>query len=103
MTDSDDGFDDDLCDHDDYDTDLLSGRCQCWRCGETWYATGEEIDRELRFQSEYHEAMEREDRRQWWSDLFYNVRHPLQAIHWQVQKRGWLSGRSAPSDDDVPF
>jgi hypothetical protein len=103
MTDADDQFDDDPCDHDDHETDLLDGRCRCWHCGESWYATTEQIDRELRLQSEYHEAMEREDRRQWWSDLFYNVRHPLQAIHWQMQKRGWLSRRSAPGDDDIPF
>lgn len=98
-----DDYEDDPCDHDDYETDILDGRCQCWRCGKSWYATTEQIDAELRFQSEYAEVMEREDSRQWWSDLFYNLRHPLQALRWQLQKRGWLTPRSATTDDDIPF
>lgn len=93
---------DDPCDHEDAETDLLDGRSRCPRCGETWYATASEIDAQLRFQSEYHEAMERENRQQWWSDIFYNVRHPLQAIHWQMQKRGWFR-QKALTDDDIPF
>ena len=62
--------DEDPCDHEDHDTDLLDGRCSCWRCGETWYATTEQIDAQLRFESEYYEMMEREERRQWWRDLW---------------------------------
>lgn len=93
---------DDECDHDDHETDLLDGRCHCWRCGESWYATAEQIDAELRFQSEYAEAMERGDRRQWWSDLFHNLCHPLQAIEWQLRRRGWLQPKPI-SDDDIPF
>ncbi|GEC56820.1 hypothetical protein [Bradyrhizobium phage ppBeUSDA76-2] len=90
------------CDHDDYDTDILTGRCMCWRCGESWYATAAEMDRELRFQSEYAEIMEREDRRQRWSDFWWAVRHPLATIHWELSKRGWFR-KPAVSDDDIPF
>jgi hypothetical protein len=96
------GPEDEPCDHDDYETDYLDGRCRCYRCGESWCATAAEIDAQLRFETEYHEAMDREYRRQWWDDLFYNVRHPLQALHWQMQKRGWLRPR-VMTDDDVPF
>jgi hypothetical protein len=99
----DDDYEEDPCDHDDYETDLLDGRCRCPRCGESWYATAAEIDAQLRFETEYHKAMERENRKQWWSDTLYNVRHPLQAIHWQMQKRGWFRPRATPSDDDIPF
>lgn len=95
--------DDDPCDHDDYDTDLLDGRCHCYRCGESWYASAAEIDAELRYQSEYAEAMEREDRRQWWNDLIYAVLHPLQTIHWKLAQRGWFRTSPAITDDDIPF
>lgn len=94
--------DDDPCDHEDYETDILDGRCRCDRCGHSWYATAAEIDRELRFQSEYAEAMEREDRHQWWSDLWWAVRHPLATIHWELCKRGWFR-KSAANDDEIPF
>jgi len=97
-----DDDDDELCDHEDYETDMLEGRCRCYRCGHSWYASTEDIDRELRFQSEYAEAMEREDRRQWWSDLWWAVRHPLAQIHWELSKRGWFR-KSAPTDDEIPF
>lgn len=97
-----DDRDEDFCDHEDHDTDILSGRCKCWRCGHSWYATADDIDRELRFQSEYAEAMEREDSRQWWSDLWWAVRHPLATLHWEMQKRGWFR-QPEPSDDDLPF
>jgi hypothetical protein len=61
-----------------------------------------EIDAQLCFESEYHEAMERENRRQWWSDLLWAVRHPLATAHWELQKRGWFR-KPSPSDDDIPF
>jgi hypothetical protein len=97
----DDDYEEDPCDHDDYETDLLDGRCRCI-CGHSWYASTEDIDRQLRFQSEYAEAMEREDSRQWWSDLLWAVRHPIATAHWEMQKRGWFR-KPAPSDDDIPF
>lgn len=93
---------DDPCNHEDYDTDILDGRCHCNRCGEKWIASDAEMKAAFTHLSEYHEAMERENRRQWWSDLLYNVRHPLQAIHWQMQKRGWMRQRVL-TDDDIPF
>lgn len=88
---------DDPCDHEEYDTDLLSGRCQCWRCGESWCASGAEMDRELRFQSEYAEAMDRENRRQWWEDLYYKATFFLRP--W----RRWRARRKSGADDDIPF
>jgi|SRR6185312_1019946 len=94
--------DDEPCDHEDHDVNLIDGRCQCYRCGESWYATTAEIDEQLRFESEYHEAMERENRRQWWSDLFWAIRHPLATLHWEMQKRGWFRPRVL-TDDDIPF
>lgn len=90
------------CDHDDYDCDVLDGRCRCI-CGHSWYASNEQVLAEIGRQREYSEWEEQENRRQWWGDLLYNVRHPLQAIHWQLQKHGWLRPRTAPTDDEIPF
>lgn len=84
---------DDPCDHDDYETDLLDGRCRCDRCGESWYATAAEIDAQLRFETEYHEAMERENRRQWWRDRWDSVKS---LFHWRKRPQ-------FVSDDDIPF
>jgi len=87
------GGDEDPCDHEDHDTDILDGRCHCWRCGETWYATAAQIDAQLRFESDYYEMMEREERWRWWRDLWDRI-------------RSFFPRRRGPtfsSDDDIPF
>jgi hypothetical protein len=94
---------DDPCDHDDYDFDLLEGRAHCWRCGERWTMTAAQMDAHLRWETEYHESMEREYRRKWWDDLFWAVRHPIATIHWELQKRGWLRSARPATDDEIPF
>ncbi|OAF05488.1 hypothetical protein AYJ54_00855 [Bradyrhizobium centrolobii] len=87
--------DEEPCDHEDHETDILDGRCRCYRCGHSWYATATDIDRELRFQSEFAEAMEREERRQWWSDLYYKMTPFL---------RPWRRWRARNQyDDEIPF
>lgn len=91
-----DDREDDPCDHDDYDADLLSGRCHCWRCGHSWYATAEQLDAQLRWESEYHEAMEREYRREWWRTLPAR----LWAKAWEPFRRK----PPMPADDpEIPF
>jgi hypothetical protein len=92
----------DECDHDDYEIDILTGRAECNFCPHTWYLTSEEIEHEIQRQARYHEDMERENRRQWWSDLFWAARHPLATLHWELQKRGWFRPR-ALTDDEIPF
>lgn len=42
-----DDRDDDPCDHDDYDADLLAGRACCYRCGEAWWLTDDQLRREI--------------------------------------------------------
>jgi hypothetical protein len=44
----DDYVDDDPCDHEGHDVDILTGRAHCWRCGEAWWLTREELKRELK-------------------------------------------------------
>lgn len=44
--------DDDPCDHDDRDVDILTGRANCWQCGEAWWLTDAELKRELERQAQ---------------------------------------------------
>jgi hypothetical protein len=97
---------DDPCDHEDYQVDILEGRARCDRCGESWYCSDEEVLRQIEHEAAYAAWEEKENRRQWWSDALYAVRHPLAAIHWELQKRQWFGmriGKREPSDDDIPF
>lgn len=98
----DDEYEDDPCDHEEREIDILDGRARCARCGESWWATDAEVLQQIDHEAAYHAWEEQENRRMWWSDLLYNVRHPLQAIHWQMRKRGWFRQRTV-TDDDIPF
>lgn len=94
---------DEPCDHEDYDIDILTGDWMCWICGEKRAATQAEIDMMIRHQAEYCEYEARENRRQWWRDLFYPVLYPLSVVQWQWQKLK-LRWRGSPAlDDDIPF
>lgn len=62
-------FDDDYdydapldCACEGYDADILTGIASCWRCGNCWHMTGEEIRRELQFIAEYAEQAAEEQR-----------------------------------------
>ena len=89
-----DDFDeDDGCDHDDYDADILTGRAMCHRCGHAWWQTAGEIEREARHQAAYQEWVAEQER------------------PWNRFKE-WLSGfrprfrrRTSVSlqDDEIPF
>lgn len=35
----------DLCDHDEYELDIITGRACCGMCGHRWHATAEEMKR----------------------------------------------------------
>jgi hypothetical protein len=82
---------------------------KCDKCGAVipeddtpWEFKGKFYCEKCADESEYHEAMERENRRQWWSDLLWAIRHPIATAHWELQKRGWFR-KPSPSDDDIPF
>lgn len=52
------------CCHEDYEADI-NGRATCCRCGECWYLTSEEIERERRLSTAYDAMVRREERREW--------------------------------------
>lgn len=38
---------DEPCGHEDYDVDLLAGRACCYRCGEAWWLSDEQLRKEI--------------------------------------------------------
>lgn len=58
-----DDFDDcdgeyDPCDHEGHDVDVLTGRGHCWRCGEAWWLTGDQLRHELELNAKLCEAID---------------------------------------------
>jgi len=90
-------------DHEDYDIDILDGRGRCWRCGESWYVSNEEINAELDRQARYHDDMEREERKQWWRDRFAPLLDPIKSLKRRLFE--WHLRRQFPGhvEDDIPF
>ena len=74
--DDDVGRDDDDCGHEDADLDILEGRFQC-SCGYRWWASEVDVLREIEHQRAYAEYEERENRRQWWRDIWALVKSML--------------------------
>ncbi len=95
----DDEPEDDPCDHDDYEADILSGRAMCNRCGHAWWQTTEELETELRRQAEYGEWVAEQERREKWLRLTAPFR-------WLGHKLLPLSPRTAIRSldtDEIPF
>jgi hypothetical protein len=53
-----DDDEEDFCDCEDFDADLLEGRARCFRCGRSWWMSNDEIIREIRWQAEMIECAE---------------------------------------------
>lgn len=54
----------DFCTHEEYDSDILTGRATCASCGHTWWQSAEEIEAEIERIRRYDE-WEAEQRRPW--------------------------------------
>ncbi len=80
------------CDHEEYDIDILDGRCRC-SCGHSWYASNEEINAQLELQADYQEEMDLENRRQWWRDLWSKISRVFHLFRQPIKS----------NDDDIPF
>jgi len=92
------------CEHDDYDIDVCLGRASCNCCDKVWYLTSEEVDAELDRQANYHDEMEREDRRQrrreFWRKMTLPIRWPIFRLLERVWPRKSLA---VLTDDEIPF
>ena len=88
--------DDPDCDHGDYEVDILTGWATCCTCHEHWPVSDEELNNEVRRQATYYEDMERENRRQWWRDLF----EPIVSLFRLCR---WCRRHPVEIDDEVPF
>lgn len=87
----------DPCDHEDFEVDILDGRCWCDRCGHRWYATNEQVEAQIEHQRAYDEWETRENRWQWWRDLVAPGRAFFSKLSW------WICHREKIADDDIPF
>lgn len=98
-----DHYEDDFCDHDDRDIDVLSGRWSCWRCGEAGWASSQQIQAQIEHQAAYAEYEERENRRQWWRDLPWTITRPIRVL--RERFRIWRSGLTfrEAEDDEITF
>ena len=54
--------DEEFCDHDDYEADILTGVATCVCCGYRWDQTAEEIERERQAQIAYDKQCEEWER-----------------------------------------
>lgn len=86
------------CDHADYDVDILTGRASCNFCSHGWYVSEDQILRQIEHERAYNEYLDRENRRQWWRELFA----PILNWRWRFQKWRW-SRQKTITDDDIPF
>lgn len=50
-------YDDDFCDHEDYDADILTGRAHCYRCGEAWWMTDDQLRRHIELSAQSYECL----------------------------------------------
>ncbi len=91
--DEDDYDEEDPCDHEDREIDILDGRARCPRCGESWWATNDEVLEQVDHEARYAEYEEQENRRQWWRDGWETVKSWFR----------WRKPSRFVSDDDIPF
>ncbi len=85
--------DEDPCDHEDYEADVLNGRASCNICSHAWWLTNEELKAEHRRIAAYGEWVAEQYRRERWEWIFRL---------WDRFKPRWPS-RKAQVSDDLPF
>lgn len=81
---------DDFCDHDYWDSDILTGMATCERCGERRMLSNEEMQAQAEHEAAYQRLEAQWNRWRWWRDL-----------------KDWLRSiaprQRAVSDDEIPF
>lgn len=96
--DDDDDPDPETCDHEEHEVDIITGRATCWRCGESWFQTDEEIAAEIERITAY-DHWQRQQERPW-----YRFREWIGALvgAWRARLRR-MRRRTVPDDDEIPF
>lgn len=94
----DDDPDEDCCEHEDYEADVLTGRAFCYRCGHTWWQTSEELAAESRRQAAYAQWIA--DQEQPWFRFKDWLRAKICGLRHRLQRR---SRPTLAIDDDIPF
>lgn len=86
------------CDHDDYESDILTGDAYCYRCNYRWIMSADEVAAEVERIRRYDE-WQREQERPW-----------NRFKEWVARKADRLSDRwrrlwypKTVPDDDIPF
>lgn len=90
----------DECDHEEYESDILTGRAECCKCPHTWYLSDDALRAEQERISEYNEWQRRESRREFWRKLTYPIRWTV----YRVLNRIWPRKACGMLDDsEIPF
>lgn len=98
----DDYYDDepeDECEHEEYESDILTGRASCDRCGHTWFLSDDEIANEIERIRAYDE-WQAEQERPW--NRFKRWLNSTSLAAW-VRRRRFDREMASNFDDEVPF
>lgn len=90
----------DDCDHDDYESDILTGEAWCNRCDHKWIQTPEEIAREIERIREHDEWQRREERSERWRQLTSPFRWAWYRIWNPISPRTAIRSLR---DEEIPF
>jgi hypothetical protein len=82
---------DEPCEHDYWETDILTGIATCERCGERRMLSNEELQAQAEHEAAYNRMVDEWERRQWWRDLWDRIKAPFRLR------------RKPVNDDDIPF
>jgi hypothetical protein len=95
-----DEYDQEPCDHEAYEINIVDGRCWCHKCNEVWHASKDEISLQIQHEAEYHEWERTHHRREFWRKLSYPIRWPI----FRLLERIWPQKATRVLDDgEVPF
>jgi hypothetical protein len=87
----DDYEEEDPCDHEDYDVDIVSGLANCNICSADWYVGEDEIRLQIERENAYAAYQKRENRWRWCRDL------------WHSERSIFSRRKQVEVDDEIPF
>lgn len=101
---------DDECHHEEFEIDL-EGRARCDECGETWWASDDEIAHQRCMNETYDRYCRQMERRQRWREHWIKwvlvptlpLRMWLQGVAWRAFPKRRRINRFLSVDDKIPF